>query len=316
MIPRISIFPLMLLTSLSHAAPIALSTGIVVDTDKDLAFAVAPDGHTRQLQLRDGSSVWTSEEKAFPLALADGYLMSLAASEASGSAILLLLDPNTGRAADRISIDLPEAVSADFFAKPGQRFEASIVDTEEGVRFYWRYERQPLRGAAIIEIDAQGNEVINPITVESGAFDLVSEQNRHFAIPVRSEAAVPSGPTVALQGEERVPGLEGEQYRAADNQHIQTATAMPDQTFGRVYQWSFFDRAGNPLGRYQSAYARAPFVLNDHTVILREQPIAFANEGGRWTERGPRLLVVNLNSGQELWSFDVLDTQYRGPQPP
>lgn len=307
---------LLALGGFSQAKPLELSPGVLVDSEIGLAFVVDPNGFTRQLQLGDGAAVWTSPERAYPLAIADGHLIALAGPEEPGTANLLLMDPNTGSVVDRISIDLPESVSANFFPQPGQRFQASVVDTDDGVRFQWRHEVRALRGAAIVELDAAGNEVINPLTVSTGAFDLVTAQNRYFAVPVRAEMAPVPVPTLALQGSERVPGVAGEQYRAADNRHALTSEAKEHDVFRQVYTWSVYDREGARVGKYTSPYARAPYLVSNNRLVLRDQPVGYANASGQWQERGTRLVVADLSSGRELWSVEVLDHQYRGPTPP
>ncbi|WP_146151742.1 hypothetical protein [Ahniella affigens] len=313
---KVLLIALLAMAEASQAAPLVLSPGVLVDTETGLAFAANRNGFTQQLQLSDGTSIWTSPEQAFPLGVADGFLVALARAEAPGSANVLLMDPNTGNVADRISVDLPEPVSASFFPQPGQRFEATLQDTEEGMRFYWRHEVRALRGAAMVELDAGGNEVINPVTVTSGAFDLVAHQNRQLAIPVRADVAPPVAPTIALQGAERIPGIAGEQYRAADDRHVLSPEAKPHDALRQIYTWSVYDRDGNRVGHYTSPYARAPYLVRNSQLILREQPFAHAGTNGQWQEHSTRLVVADLQTGRELWDFEILDHQYRGPTPP
>ena len=106
------------------------------------------------------------------------------------------------------------------------------------------------------------------------------------------------------------------QLRAADNRHVQASEARPHETFGLVHDWSIHDRTGARQGGYTSPYAYAPFVVDDGTMILRDQPFGHADGEGRWIERGTRLVGVDLASGSERWSFPVLDSEYRGPMPP
>ncbi len=304
------------LSSAGNAASVVLSPGVLLDVESDRAFVVDPSGFTQHLDLGNGAARWVSPDKAYPLALADGVLVTLSAPDSSGTAVLLLLNPVSGEAIDRVSFDLPETVSANFFPRPKRRFQASAVDTPEGVRIFWRHEFQELRGAAIAEIDQAGNEVINPITVEAGSFDLVRDQNRYYAVPVRTDFSVPAVPALALGDAERVADVSGVQLRAADNRHIQTSQALPHDTFGQIYQWSIYNRQGERQGGYKSPYAHAPFVVTEGMMVIREQPFGYAESDGSWVERGTRLVVIDLASGTERWSFQVLDQEYRGPLPP
>ncbi|MBK8284486.1 MAG: hypothetical protein IPK97_06155 [Ahniella sp.] len=316
MIRTITFLAALGLASASNAAPVVLSPGVLVDVEGDRAFAVDPSGFTQYIELGNGAARWVSPETAYPLVLADGFLVALAAPDWPGSAVVLLLNPSSGEIIDRVSFDLPETVAANFFPKPKRKFEASAVDTPEGVRIFWRHEFRELRGAVIVETDQNGDEVINPITIETGAFDLVRDQNRHYAVPVRTAFSQPPALTVALNDNERLADISGTQLRAADNRHVQTFQALPHDTFGQIYQWSVFDRTGERKGGYTSPYSRAPFVVDDGTLVIRDQPFGYAEANGSWTERGTRLVGINLASGTERWSFPVLDQEYRGPLPP
>lgn len=306
----------LVLAGLGHATPVALSPGVLVDLAGEHAFAVDPDGFTQKLDLGNGAASWVSPEKAYPLVVADGLLVTLAAPDAPGSAVILLLDPGSGGVVDRVSFDLPESVSANFFPTPKRRFRAAARDTLEGVRIIWSQESRTLRGAAIVEIDAAGNEEINPGTVQQGAFDLVRDQERYYAIPVRTALAEPSPAPLALPAAARIPDLPGEQLRAADDRHVHVSEAVPHEQFGQVYRWSIHDRTGARKGGYTSPYAFAPFVASDDLLVIRDQPFGHAERGDRWVERGARLVVIDLASGTERWSFQVLDSEYRGPMPP
>jgi len=312
----IPLFVLLVMGGFGQAAPVALSPGVLLDLESHRAFVVDPSGFTQRLDLHGGAASWVSPEIAYPLVLADGVLVTLAAPDARGAAVLLLLDPGSGAVIDRISVDLPESVSANFFPSPKRRFKASAIDTPDGVRIFWSQESRTLRGAAIVEVDADGNEVINPATIEQGAFDLVRDQDRYFAIPVRSAFALPTPPVVALADRERLADVPGVQLRAADNRHVQTAQTRPHETFGLIHQWSIHDRTGQRLGGYASPYAYTPFVVDDGTMVIRDLPIGFAASDGRWVERGTSLVAIDLASGTERWRVPVLDDEYRGPMPP
>lgn len=304
------------IAGVGEAATVVLSPGVLLDAGSDRAFVVDPSGFTQTLDLRTGTARWVSPEIAYPLELADGILVTLAAPDVRGAAVLLLLDPTSGAVIDRVSMDLPETVSANFFPSPKRRFRASAIDTPEGVRVVWSHESRTLRGAAIVEIDADGNEVINPVSIEQGAFDLVRDQDRYFAIPVRSTVDLPKPMPLALGDQERLADVPGTQLRAADNRHVQTSYSLPDEKFGIVHRWSIHDRTGQRLGGYLSPYAFAPFVVKDDSMLIRDRPLGFAESDGRWIERGASLVAIDLASGAERWRIPVLDDEYRGPMPP
>lgn len=297
------------------AAPLSLSPGVLIDSAEQMAIAVDPTGYTNRLNLTDGAIAWKSAEKVYPLALADGILLGVGVPDAPGTANLIVMRPATGEIEDRVAIDLPENVSANVFPRPKRRFAASVLDTPEGMRVFWRHEYAELRGAATMEIDSEGNEAINPITVLTGAFDLVRDGDRYYAVPIRGAFEEPSAPILALADEERVAGVPGVQYRAADNTHALVSAASDDDVFGTIWTWTIYERSGRAKGGYRSPYAYVPYLVSGDHLIIRDQPIEYLKRG-EMVARGTRLVSIDLSSGAERWSFDVLDQEYRGPLPP
>lgn len=307
----------LLVAGAASAAPVVLSPGVIVEAEERVAYAVDPGGFTQRVSLETGVPGWVSGERLYPLVIADGWLVGLGAPDAPGAANLILLDRQTGRTVDRISIDLPENVNADLFPQPQRRFIARALDTSEGVRVFWRQEFAELRGAAVVETDENGDEVINPVTVTQGAFDLVQSGERHFAVPVRDAFVEPAEPTVALGQDERITAIQGgTQFRAADDVHIMTSQAQPDERFGQLYSWLVYTREGRQLGAYRSPYSRLPFLVQGEQLLVRDQPLEYLNASGDWIKQGTRLVSIDLASGDERWSFAVLDFEYRGPLPP
>lgn len=298
------------------AAPVALSPGVIVMADEKAAFIADPQGFTQRISLDTGASSWLSGEKVYPLAVADGRLIGIGAPALPGSANLILLNPQSGALVDRVSIDLPESVTASLFALPNRRFGASLLDTSEGARIIWRYESSELRGAAVMETDQSGEEAINPITVMEGAFDLVRSGDRYYAVPVRAAFDAPSVPAVVLANNERVAGIDGMQFRAADDAHIMASQAQSDARFGHVYTWSLYTRDGQRKGEFKSPYSHVPFIVNGSQLLIRDQAVEYADANGDWVKLGTRLRAIDLASGTERWSVEVLDPEYRGPLPP
>ena len=94
------------------AAPLALSPGVILIPDEGIAYAADPRGYTQRIALDTGTPDWVSSEKVYPLAVADGWLIGIGAPDAPGSANVILLNPRSGEVEDRVSFDLPEAVTA------------------------------------------------------------------------------------------------------------------------------------------------------------------------------------------------------------
>ena len=118
---------------------------------------------------------------------------------------------------------------------------------------------------------------------------------------VISDADLPSARTPDLIGDARIAGVEGVQFRAADDVYAQVSTAVSDDLLGTQWRWTVHERAsGRSVANLILPYANAPF---------REA-------SGGYASYAARLVALDLGSGRELWSADVLDGTYRGVLPP
>lgn len=289
-----------------------LAPGVVVDSGRELAYVTAPDGHAQAIVLADGRVSWISHERALPLGMHRGQLIALAVTEQFGLGMVVLLDPATGNALDRVAFDLPEMVSADVLPAPQRRFVATLGATEDALRLYWRYEARPLRGA-MLEAAAGTDGLV----VQRGAVDLQFAGDRTYASTVRSAVEWPQLASPELTVSERLPGVGGSQFRAADAGHVLASSARSDAVLGWVNRWQIHDRtSGKLLGELDSPYALAPFVVRGDTLFYRALLSAQQGSDGRLVEQPTRLVAFDLRHSQPLWSVAVNDLVYRGPPPP
>lgn len=298
----------------SAASSLNLAPGVVVSADLTRAFVSASDGRVQAIELDGGRIAWTSMERASPLALVDGRLLALGSVEQSGLGMVLLLDPASGDARDRIAFDLPETVSADLFPQPSRSFAATLSETGGGLRLHWRYRGRPLRGA-LIATDAEGEPDVGQATELEGAVDLLLGGSRAYAVPLRDVVDYPPTAAPDLAASEQLPGIVGRQFRAADSQHV--LASQGEEVAGGLNRWTVYARTGGTaLGSLQSAYAYAPFVVAAGQLVYLAAPQQSLDADGRLTELPMRLVGHDLGDGRERWSVAVLDPQFRGPFPP
>lgn len=295
------------------AGTYTLAPGIVVDSRRELAFTLAPEGMLQAVVLADGRVTWSSVEPMLPLAVQAGRLLALASTRQPGLGMLVIVDPASGQALDRVAFDLPETVSAEFMPGPNRHFSVQIVGAGDGLRLHWRYESRPLRGA--VEIDAQGEA--NPLQVESGAVDISYGGDRAYATPVREAVTAPALQSPAASAQERLPNVAGEQFVAVDRAYVLASVAVSDPEQGDRYRWSIHDRRqGRALGTLESSYALAPFLVSGSRLVYRAEAEGRMQADGQWLSLGTRLVGYDLADGRMLWSLPVNPMVYRGPLPP
>lgn len=299
--------------SSATAGSLSLTPGIVVAPELTRAYAATPDGHVQAIELDGGRVDWISRERGLPLALVDGRLVALGSVEQFGLGMLLLIDPATGDARDRIAFDLPEEVSADLLPKPSRTFSATVVESGSGVRLYWSYRGRPLRGALLTRAD--GEPESNEGQTLEGAVDLVLGGSRAYAVTVSESVSYPLPVAPDLAAGEQLPGIEGRQFRAVDGAHVLATQAQ--EIAGSQHHWTVYARSGGAaLGSLSSVYAYAPFVVSGTQLVYRAAPSQQVSAADRQTELRTRLVGFDLRDERERWSVPVLDFFFRGPYPP
>ena len=170
---------------------------------------------------------------------------------------------------------------------------------------------------ALIDEDADGNlDREREAREAQGAFDIVIDQRRTFAVALPDAAPPPIAAGPALSEAEALPGVAGRQFRAADDASVLASVAEPDAALATVYRWSIHARAdGKALGTLRSPYSYAPFIVRGSLLIYRAEPV-LTQRGETSLALGSRLVAFDLETGVERWSVPVRDAQFLGPIPP
>jgi hypothetical protein len=293
-----------------HGAAQPMAPGALLDVEAGRAIVADTSGHAMAVSLADGRPLWVARELAWPFLEVSGRVLALGRIEVRGIGVLLLLDASDGSVIDRIAFDVPEHVAATVMPRPNGSFSVQAEPTTNGARIHWREVASPLRGAVF------GDGSDEP-TITEGAFDLVLDAQRNFAVPVRVAVAAPPNLRPDLTVAEQVPGLGERQFRSLGDVAAMSPKLQPDGRFGAVWEWNVRVRAApRAIVGPTLPYAYLPFAVADGLLIYRGEPAVWREADGRVVQQGARLVAWGLATGRERWVIDVLDTSYRGPVPP
>jgi hypothetical protein len=305
----------------THATPprptaAALHPGIVLAPDARTVHAADRAGRVHAIALADGRSRWQTAYRALPLGWLGGRLLALAQPDGVGRAEFLWIDPADGTIDDRVEIELPADVVAQFMPQPRRRFDIHALVDADGLEIHWQYQRRPLRGALLA--DGAGN----PIVSEPEVID------RHGVVRIRddggalsvSEAAVGNDgepfSARAVADDQRLAGLDGDQWLASDDGAVMASTFATGTSGIPGNVWTIHARDGERLGVVESAYAWAPFLVVGKLMLYRIDPVMTDIPGEGRVEHGSRLIAHDFATGKVRWSFDALERRYFGPLPP
>jgi hypothetical protein len=304
-------------TALAATGWTGLAPGIVGSVDHSRFYAAGPDARVMRVSTGSGVVAPLGAERGYPLALVDANLLVLGLPDQYGEARLVLVDASTGEVRARVTVALPPEVSANPLPSPKRSFHARATGDAAALRIDWSFEQRALRGAVIHDAEGQGTLVDPDLVERSGAFVVTLGESTMSVRFTREDEPPPPALPVDLGADERLAGIEGPQFRSADNASVLSSSAEPDVALGTVYRWDLRARDdGNSLGELTVPYSLAPFVVADEVVIYRINPVMRLRADGSREEHGSRLIAFDLAEGRERWSIPVAEREWFGPLPP
>lgn len=303
--------------SVAATAWVTLAPGIVGNGERSQFFAADPDARVLRIVTAEGAVAAFGNARGYPLALVDGKLLMLGLPDRYGEARLVLASVDSGEVVARLTVALPPEVSAFPLPSPKRTFRARASGDAAALRIDWTFEQFPLRGAVVHDAEGRGSLVDPDGVVRSGAFVLSLGDSTMSARFARADEPEPPLPSIDLGAGERIAGVEGPQFRAADDASVLVSFAAPDDALGTVYRWELRDRInGERLGGLTVPYSQAPFVVSDELVVYRIDPVMRMRSDGTREEHGARLIAFDLAAGRERWSIPVAEREWFGPLPP
>lgn len=305
------------------AETVSLQSGVLVDPERSVVILMEPDGPVSARDLHSGNPIWVSESAGAPLAVRSGRVLVLAEPSDPNRVGIVALDAGTGVIERAIHFDLPDGVTSTIDERPDRRFSASIVDVGGEAVLRWSFEGRPLQGARIESPETpspgagpSGRERgMGSVEIEGAVrVDLTAAR----AIPIETRLLPEPARFVPDLGEaERIVGVEGRQFRSADDRFVLASERIGDARTWDRYRWTIIDReTGARRGSLRRPTSTAPF-FSDGTTLVHVAPAhARRLPSGEIVAAALRLEAFDLGSGALSWTANVRDTAYRGVLPP
>lgn len=302
-------------------AAAALHDGVVVDLAKGAAYVSSPQGGIDAIQLSTGNVMWKTRDAAKPLLIKNGALLAQGRPGANGELSLVTLDTRQGAARSRVEVALPSGVRANVLDGPSQSFRAeAFMAADKSVVVTWSAEDRSLQGMVPAPEDGLAPEKSAAVAASGprrGAVQVDMAQGR--AVPMAYEKAQGlRGSALAVRAEGiRVRGLgtTTRELTSLDGQHVLKSERSPEGGLWTPYRWTVTDKAGRVIGTANAPVSLTPFVVSGSRILYVAMP-SVRKEGDKRVEQPLRLVSMDLLSGTDVWTSEVVDSSYRGPFPP
>lgn len=304
------------------AVAATLHDGVVIDFAKGAAYVASPEGGIDAVQLSTGNVIWKTREAAKPLLVKDGALLAQGRPGANGELTLVTLNTRQGVAKSRAEVALP-GVRANLKDGPSQTFRAeAFVAADKSVVVTWVAEEPTFRGMVPAPEDGLAPAKSAAVSAGrgrswSGAVQVDMAQGR--AVPMALEKAQRlQEPALAVRAEGiRVRGLgtTTRELPSLDGQHVLKSERNPEGGLWTPYRWTVTDKSGRVIGTANAPVSLTPFLVSGTRILYMALP-SVRKEGDKMVEQPLRLVSMDLLSGTDVWTSEVVDSNYRGPFPP
>jgi hypothetical protein len=294
---------------------VALTDGAVVDPARAVAYLARPEGGIDAVELARGTVLWTTAEGAKPLFAAGDLLLAQRPAEGDGALALAVLDAgHQGRRLRAVEIPLGEGVDASLRDTPGRTFRARAFADGDQVVVAWRASaRGPGIPPAYLPAASAGEGPTTdaPATRRAEGAARLDLTTGAVAPLVRAKAAAALSRSFVDLDPDSDDAAAEHRYASVDDRDL-----LASEGNWPSYRWSIYDReSGARLGQLERPVPVAPFLVKASTLLYEVRP-SLRQVDGKWVEERLSVRALDLGSGAELWSRELLDPEYRGPFPP
>jgi len=301
--------------------PFELRSGVIADPDKSLIFVMNPKGGIDALDLETGTLKWSIDHAAKPLALSGNHLVcQIEPTPGENELKIAILNiEERGQIVSTNSIRLPSDVRVSISDGLKSRFNLyGRIQNDEFI-ISWKYSYRPVRGYLTLAQEHEKKEQSVPerdaprITSGIIKLDLISGEMSAIKEEDLKIPLVPRWPN--LKEAERLAGIKDVQFISSDGSHIMTSQRIADDRTWEKYRWFIYKRAtGEQITEIKNHRPYMPFFIFKSAIIY-ETGSYTRRINDRLVDEPLKIRAVNLQTGAELWSWEIRDTKYRGPFP-
>jgi hypothetical protein len=267
-----------------------------------------PEAGIESVDLETGDTRWTTNAAGKPLLVSGNILLGQVETETARLDLATLDIAGKGAVIDRISVELPQGVVASIDDSPGRSFEVRAVEFEGRVYVRWTERRREVAAVETLQKDMLVRSGFGRVDLQEGTY--------HAENSERIDRRIFESPPPDLAAEERIRGVEGIQFRSADQRHAMTSKLVGDNRVWEKYEWSIWRRDnGQLVGRIRDFQRYSPFAVVASMLIQEVTPYA-RRQDGDVTAVPLSVRAIHLDRGEEGWRRRVRQTAYVGPLPP
>ena len=309
--------------------PVTFADGILIDPRNSTIVLMRPvdeanQGSVESVNIVSGETQWRSADGEKPLDINSGRVIAQAWADEQNGFKLSVLNGQTGQELVSQTQSLVGATHCSIDETSDGTFMAMARSTGENEVVSWHFNKRILQGIrpGVLEslpeaepAAAGENLAPNRIGTSSGTlqFDLRTGELQ----PLNVAAPSPAMAAMAVDSVEefQLDGVEGDQAVTLDGGHVVASILVGDDTVFEKYKLSIHDKAtGERVGVINSHTALPRlYVNNDRIIVLHDAHSR--TEEGKMTDVPMTLLAFSMD-GNEVWSREVRDTEFRGPYPP
>lgn len=331
-------------------ANIELSPGIIVDTEADRAYLMAPEGGVTAISVTDGAEIWTSDAADKPLVVLGDLLVGQSAPGGTleGVTVRTLKVNEGGSVEQENAVPIPPGVSPTLEPSAHVGFDLSGEAQGDDAVLRWVYRERPLRGLATGDDEVLPGEALPAAaggvpgavletapeptsdreeTVIRGQVRLIlgDEGGIQPLVEPNTELELPSVPQFPGSRPDAAPRstlesasatFDPHTFFSADRMHRLVSNQVEDSGgIWPVYHWTIYPiDSDTPLGSVDLHLSYAPFIVTAGRLIVELQPYSRLS-GDTMQEEPMQIRAYDVANGNEVWKTVVRDI-YAVPEPP
>jgi hypothetical protein len=282
-----------------------LDKGLILDLSGDVGYIMNPNGTMSSIDLSNGQSRWDSSQKGKPLAFVDNQLLvQLEDSVPTNDFKIGYLNNSSGSISRTESKVLANSITAGVKSTMNYSFDTRVRVVNNRVNLSWDYEPTAFRGIA--EDEGQDRSRKGVFLINKTTLNMESLGMDDFSIDVVTSKELVINAIV---------NAPGRQFSSIQDEYVVVIDKVSNDSQWKKYKWTIYKQDGTKVGSIRTNLSFRPFYVVDNTLVFTTVPV-IRNIEGELVELPKSLVGYDLSTGNQKWTKEILDLEYRGPYPP